>query len=143
MGQLDALDSGNFATINASVAFNETNVIGLDNLSTYLTVDGYTMPEPENFFYQHLGVLRGYTETVTIPSEFLYNPKALSKQLYGTTDLDYLILLLNGIASARDFTIKSVVVFSPSSIPLLIQLIQDASAKYLASKASPEVIINE
>lgn len=143
MAQLDNLDSGNFATINASVAFNDTNVIGIDNLSTYFTVDGYTMPEPENFFYQYLGVLKGYTETVTIPSEFLYNPKALSKSLYGTTDLDYLILLLNGIASARDFTNTSVIVFSPTSIPFLVQLIQDASSKYLASKASPEVIVNE
>ena len=134
------LDSGSFATIDKSVEFDKTNIVSLDNLSNYVVLQGVTLCEPENFFTKNIKVFKQQTKTILLERKYKYNPKYLSKALYGTTDFYPLILALNDCPSARSFTMETVKVVDLAYIADILQLIDRESPGYLESKENPTVI---
>jgi hypothetical protein len=84
----------------------------------YQTENGiYTFTSPslwaieKNLFY----LLKNSVE-VDLESKYIRKPWLLSFDQYGTIQLEYLILYVNGIAIAEDFDISSVVLPTMSSI---------------------------
>ena len=57
--------------------------------------------------------------------EYRYNPKKLSFKLYGTTTLYHIILKLNNLANAHEFTLRdgSILLFSASAMKEIISAI--------------------
>ena len=137
------LDSGRFATIKESVEFDKSNIVSLDNLSKYVVLQGVTMCEPENFFTKNIIIFKQKATSITLKYKYKYNPKYLSKDLYGTTEFYPLLLALNDCPSARSFDMDSVKVVDLAYITEILQLIDRESPGYLASKENPTVIEDE
>jgi len=57
-----------------------------------------------------------------LPNSFLYKPKLLSIELYGTTEMWLSILRLNNMRNVAEFNRPIVKVYTPASIRDLIQL---------------------
>ena len=72
-----------------------------------------------------------YAITVVLTDEeylrYKYKPRVLSKDLYGTYDLHYLLLKLNNITSVIYFDFTELKVFRPEIISILneIQIIEE------------------
>lgn len=137
------LDSGRFATINESVEFDKTNIVSLDNLSKYVILQNVIMCEPENFFTKNINIFKQHTSTIILQYKYKYNPKYLSKDLYGTTEFYPLLLALNDCPSARSFTMETIKVVDTAYISEILQLIDRESPGYMASKENPTVIEND
>lgn len=61
--------------------------------------------------------------------KFKYKPRLLSYYLYGTTDLFFLLLLLNGISSVKQFNFKKVRIVRKESISEVISYIYSSEQK--------------
>lgn len=67
---------------------------------------------------------------VEIPNDkfvrYQYRPKLLSYDIYGTTDLDFVIMALNRIISPKDFSLKMVKVIRKQDLNELLSSIYNA-----------------
>jgi len=55
--------------------------------------------------------------------EFMYKPKLLSYWLYGTTELFFVLLLLNNISNAKQFDFKTLRIIKPEDLPQVLSYI--------------------
>ena len=82
-------------------------------------------------FDKYYELLTAHTAIVTLSEDeymrYRFKPRLLSKDLYGTYDLHYLLLKLNHITSVIYFDFTEVRVFKPNVIKLLneIQIIEE------------------
>lgn len=82
-------------------------------------------------FEKYYELLTDHAVTVTLTNEeylrYRFKPRMLSKDLYGTYDLHYLLLKLNNITSVIYFDFTELKVFKPEIISLLneIQILEE------------------
>lgn len=82
-------------------------------------------------FEKYYELLTDHAVTVTLTNEeylrYKFKPRMLSKDLYGTYDLHYLLLKLNNITSVIYFDFTELKVFKPEIISLLneIQILEE------------------
>lgn len=82
-------------------------------------------------FEKYYELLTDHAVTVTLTNEeylrYRFKPRMLSKDLYGTYDLHYLLLKLNNITSVIYFDFTELKVFKPEIISLLneIQVLEE------------------
>ena len=82
-------------------------------------------------FEKYYELLTDHAVTVTLTNEeylrYRFKPRMLSKDLYGTYDLHYLLLKLNNITSVICFDFTELKVFKPEIISLLneIQILEE------------------
>lgn len=82
-------------------------------------------------FEKYYELLTDHVVTVTLTNEeylrYRFKPRMLSKDLYGTYDLHYLLLKLNNITSVIYFDFTELKVFKPEIISLLneIQILEE------------------
>lgn len=113
--------NGKCKTIDDFVRIGKTNSIQWQNSSYYTSVNGIVMEDFNIFRDRYYPKLMGYLEDYTMDSErftneFKYRPKALSYELYGTIDYWYLLLIVNQMCSAMQFTKKKIKVISQNGI---------------------------
>ena len=73
-------------------------------------------------------------ETELTEEEFLrykYAPDLLAYDFYGSVQLDYLILLMNGMIDPKEFCKKKIKLISTSTLQLLINEVMQTNAGYL------------
>lgn len=127
---LSDYDSGKFGRISTSVTHSKTNVLCEDKLSDQFQFDdGTIILEPKNFYKSNLGIFNANSKTVTITQKYFYNPRKLSKELYGTPELYLLILAMNDMATPFEFTSYSVQVLNPNKINVLLDLVANTTFK--------------
>ena len=82
-------------------------------------------------FEKYYELMTDYAITVVLTDEeylrYKYKPRVLSKDLYGTYDLHYLLLKLNNITSVIYFDFTELKVFRPEIVSVLneIQIIEE------------------
>lgn len=82
-------------------------------------------------FEKYYELLTDHAVTVTLTNDeytrYRFKPRMLSKDLYGTYDLHYLLLKLNNITSVIYFDFTELKVFKPEIISLLneIQILEE------------------
>lgn len=82
-------------------------------------------------FEKYYELLTDHAVTVTLTNEeylrYRFKPRMLSKDLYGTYDLHYLLLKLNNITSVIYFDFTELKVFKPEIVSLLneIQILEE------------------
>ena len=132
---LQSLNSGKFGRIADSITFNKTNKISEDNISLYHKYpDGLVIQDPSNLYRQHLGYLKQFTYNYKLGQDYMYNPRKLAEDLYGSVDLYLLLLELNGIPSPMYFNKINIIIFDPSKINILMNLIDSNAKRYKESK---------
>lgn len=64
-------------------------------------------------------------------SKYYYNPDLLSFDMYGTTELDFIILKLNGIIDPKEFDMESILLVRRSDLSEFLSAIYSAEKAYL------------
>lgn len=63
--------------------------------------------------------------------KYYYNPDLLSYDLYGTTELDFIIMIMNGVISSTEFTIPTLLLIPKSELVNLLSRIYNSEQNYL------------
>lgn len=63
--------------------------------------------------------------------KYYYNPDLLSYDLYGTTELDFIIMIMNGVISSNEFTIPTLLLIPKSELVDLLSRIYNAEQNYI------------
>lgn len=66
--------------------------------------------------------------------KYRYNPKLLSYDIYGTTELWFLILIANELYTISEFDLKKIIVFDPTIITKLNHML-DLDSEFLDTNA--------
>lgn len=96
-------------TIEDFIDSSNTNDINYESTSLLQNLNGYTMIA-YNLFNDYIDELDNLAVYVTLSDEeynkYLYRPKILAYDLYGSTELYFLILMLNNICNVKEFNFK-------------------------------------
>lgn len=82
----------------------------------------------DSIITKYLDELRGDTHTVALSDEefakYQYNPKLMSFDVYGTTELWFLILLANELYSATQFNMQTLRMYKPNALSKIERIIE-------------------
>lgn len=114
-----------------------TDTFCVDNLILYMNYldiaqlpTGYILDDYREYFDALL------IET-DVPSEFFYAPSAYSKFLYGSPELDFLVLYFAKIQTALEFNREKIKILPPERLNDVNQLILQYKDKVIESKENP------
>ena len=100
-----------------------------------------------NLFEKYYDILLDNTVTVVLTEDeylkYRFKPKLLSKDLYGSKDLYYLLIRLNNIYTVIEFDFKEVKVFDTNIVSLLNEIMVLESENYIENELSVIKEINE
>lgn len=93
--------------------------------------------ETDNLINDYLDVLLDLAEEITMSEKeqkkYYYNPELLSFDIYGSIELDFIIMKLNGIIDPKDFDIPTIKLLRKSDLVDVMSDIFNAERKYLAA----------
>ena len=121
MAQTDIISS-NLATfvspaINTMIAKARANKLTLDKFSNYYVLED-TIKLGFPMLKKYDNILKSSLKEVKIAVDRYYRPEYVSYDLYGTTDLWYLIMYVNNFYRVEDFVGPTILV--PAYDPLLV-----------------------
>lgn len=100
-----------------------------------------------NLYEKYYDLLLEHTARVILSEEeqmrYRFNPRLLSKDLYGTIELHYMLLRLNHVYSIINFDFTEVTVFKPSVITLLNEIMVIESENFIENEVSVIKRLNE
>jgi hypothetical protein len=129
-------DSSAFPDFAGSIASAKGNKIVISNLCMWVSADGFTLPQsPE--VYQYSEIILPLATQTTLPDSLFYKPELVSQEVYGTPDLWWLILWVNGMSSVYEFCTENILMLPPDALDTLNDLIDGSSASVAASRLSP------
>ena len=110
-------DSGAFPTIEGSILHSRTNLFLLKNFSKRVSAgtltENYIISEPSCSLKDFIGTLSEFFVSNHVKDSEIFRPESVSKRIYGTVDFWYLLLLINKIPSATEFTTNNILVLPP------------------------------
>lgn len=99
-----------------------------------------------NIFIESFNELKDKSIDVELDNQeyikYKYKPRLLSYDIYGTTDLYFIILLLNGVNNEKDFNFKIIKLIRPMNLDIL-NTILNAEKKYLIIANRPDIPASE
>lgn len=109
------------------ISVNQKEPLSLKNFTETILVgdtdsDHIYRTTIDDFFLQHWHELSSTVELFGLPQEFFYQPKALSLQLYGTTDLWLALLRVNGMKNITEFHYPFIRIYNPARLKKLIDV---------------------
>ena len=118
----------NGKTIIDSINLAYSEVVNLVNVLSSYTIDGNTFPMFD-ILNNNKEYILSLCTTTKIPETELMKPEYTSVRLYGTSSLWYLILFVNEMYNAVDYTKKEITVLSPVEIGTFITFLQNYGQK--------------
>lgn len=117
----------NVTFIDQYISDGKKELVRQENLKTTVLVSDPTLTSVyrttfDDFFIQHQTELRQSLMLCRVPLEMYYRPKAVSKQIYGITELWPALLRANDMKSMADFHYPVINVYSPSRLKQLIDV---------------------
>jgi len=134
-------NSSNTPDVAEGVALSKGNPITISSLSELLSVDGVLMLAPNSAVEDYMDYIMENAVEMDLPEELWYRPEALAESLYGTPDLFYLVMLMNGASSAADFKMAKVKVLDPGST--ILDRIVTARSKALAERRARPLAVGD
>ena len=133
------IDEGkNLKIINREFSLKE---IMVNSIGEKIVVNMY------NLYEKYYELLLEHTARVVLSEEeqmkYRFNPRLLSKDLYGTIELHYMLLRLNHVYSVINFDFTEVTVFKPSVITLLNEIMVIESENFIENEVSIIKRLNE
>ena len=133
------IDEGkNLKIINRELSLKE---IMVNSVGEKFVVNMY------NLYEKYYELLLDHTARVVLSEEeqmrYRFNPRLLSKDLYGTIELHYMLLRLNHVYSVINFDFTEVTVFKPSVITLLNEIMVIESENFIENEVSIIKRLNE
>lgn len=139
---LDNYDSSSeYSSMTDSIIDSKENKLSLKNLSHRINYNNEMLLYDENIFYNYKNYLTQFRIAIEIDESFYYKPELLSKEIYGTPDLWFLIMWMNDeIQSPMDFNKPIIWVFDPEYINVLNKIIESNKEKLEKNKEEPEFV---
>lgn len=136
-------NSSDYPSIGDSIISYKQNMSNLDNICDYYKLnkkDCVMYFSNYSFLKKYEHILRGYAKPYQMEEKFKYKPEYVSNELYGSPDLWYLILFLNGCETHTKFdTSNSVFAIPPQNISVLIELYNEEKENIHTSEKPLEV----
>lgn len=89
----------------------------------------------ENLVNDYLDVFRENAEKITLTDaekrKYYYYPDLLSYDIYGTVELDFIIMIINGIIDPKDFNLPNLKLLRKSTLTNILSRIYNAENKYI------------
>lgn len=114
----------NGTTLIDSINLANSERVNMVNVFSTFTLEGNKFPMLD-MLNNNKAYLLEMTTTVAIPKSEFFKPEYTSARLYGTSSLWYLILFLNEMYSAMDYTSKTIKVLSPNSLNTFISFVNN------------------
>lgn len=106
----------------SEIQYQKTNRISLNKLSDWFLLEGQSiLGMPILKRYEH--ILKADLVDYSLSSEYHYKPEYLSNELYETTDLWYLLLFVNDMATIDEFNKPVIKVFDTNTINALNRIL--------------------
>lgn len=125
----DQLNYHNLSVLHQVVIGEETLQIAIYNI-----LDDYMDEIKENCILVNL--------TTKDKEKYFYNPDLLAYDLYGSVDLDFLIMKINGVVDPKDFDLCTLrLIPSVSTLSTILSRIYNAENEYLETNRELENIV--
>ena len=89
----------------------------------------------DNLVNDYLDIFRDEGQKVELTEQekrkYYYNPDLLSYDLYGTTELDFIIMIMNGVISSNEFTIPTLLLIPKTRLVDLLSRVYNSEQNYL------------
>lgn len=118
----NAPENGTTLIDSINLAYSER--VNMINVFSTFTLEGNKFPMLD-MLNNNKAYLLEMTTTVVVPKSEFFKPEYTSSRLYGTSSLWYLILFLNEMYSAMDYTSNTIKVLSPNSLNTFITLVSN------------------
>ncbi len=116
-------------TVEKLISAGKNVILSYNNFSILEKINDMLLPT-NNIIYDYMDELRDYIVTVTLSDleriKYKYKPKLLAFDVYGSTDLYFVIMTLNGIIDIRDFDLEKVNMFKKEHMNTLMGFIYNA-----------------
>ena len=121
------------STLEEFIALSSKTIISYRNLSFVERIDDVREFAIWNVLSDYERELKAISTDVELSeSEFrkyIYNPKSLAYDIYGATELFFIILAVNGICTAKEFNNKKIKLIKAKDLEEVIQMIYNANKK--------------
>ncbi len=128
------MDPKDASTIDQLISAGKNVIITYNNLAIIEKIQHMYLPV-DNIIYTYLDELKKYIVPVRLTDmelvRYKYKPKLLAFDVYGSTDLYFVIMALNGIIDVRDFTMSTINMLKKEHINILMGYIYNAEKTYL------------
>lgn len=129
-------------TIEDFINSSNSSDINYETTSLIQRINGYTMIS-YNIFNDYIDELNDLAVYVTLTNEeynkYLYRPKILSFDLYGSTELYFLILMLNNICNVKEFNFKRLKLLKVDDLQKFISAVYNSEKNTLSLNRSKNV----
>lgn len=121
-------------TINEFIAQKNQDEISFRNFSTFDMING-TEYLIKNVIDDYMDELLSICIDVDLTREqyirYKYSPDLLAYDIYGTTQLDYLIMEINGVIEPRDFNFKKLKLPYASQLSSFLNTVYNSESVYI------------
>ena len=128
------MDPKDASTIDQLISAGKNVIITYNNLAILEKIQHMYLPV-DNIIYTYIDELKKYIIPVKLTDmelvRYKYKPKLLAFDVYGSTDLYFVIMALNGIIDVRDFTMNTINMFKKEHMNILMSYIYNAEKTYL------------
>jgi hypothetical protein len=133
-------NSAKHVDILTSILDSKKNKILISNVSNKLNLNNKLIISEPHIFYEYEELILKNCVEVVIYEKFFYRPEYLSKELYGTPDLWYLLLWINKMTSIHDFNKLTINVFNPDKTDIINDIIEKNKNRFQKNKLEPKYI---
>lgn len=124
-------------TVEQFIAFKDSDPLTYHNLAILarsISYDGLTFSS-NNIIYDYLDELKEESVLVSMSDysymKYCYKPKLLAYDLYGATELYFVILALNNTCNIKDFNFKSLYLIEPEKLLAILNVIYNSEINYI------------
>lgn len=119
------------STLEEFVSLSSKTIISYKTFSFSEKLDGEREFTVWNVLSDYIKELKAISEEVELSDKefrrYIYNPKALAYDIYGATELFFVILAINDICSDKEFYNKKVRLIKPKDLEQVLQMIYNAN----------------
>lgn len=122
-------------TIEQFIKSGNVDVITYANLTLYGVINKNHQFAVYNVLNDYISELINISLTVTLSdlelAKYKYKPKLLAYDLYGSTELYFIILALNGICDVKDFNMRNIKLLKKDDLQNVISTIYNSETQAL------------
>jgi hypothetical protein len=135
----NSINSSEYASMRQSIIHSKYNKVTLDNVSIHYKFEGEIVFST-SILRKYENIIKQRLSDYTLFDHQLLRPEYASFDIYGTTDLWYLLLFVNNMTRPDEFTKREIKVFNPAYLDLLNDIIEKEKKLLDNNMSNPEEI---
>jgi hypothetical protein len=128
-------DAAQTYTLDQFILMKSTDDMTYNNFSIYGVIDGQKILE-SNLVDEYLTELAKLSNVVQLNTDeykrYKYSPDLLAYDVYGSTQLDFVVLAANDMIDPKDFNLKRLKLPTVSAMKLFLNEVYNANSNWLS-----------